>query len=175
MRHTNREIAEAKMLGRRLAALRNAPVPPLSRARAATTLFFRAGWTLLRMSVRSAWLKMFDRTVCPSCNGEGKGFCFVSGDDACSVTADMPCRLCNQRGHIGWREREAVKWGAAAKRYRLNAGFSLAKAYYICGMTPAEISKHECGLVPLDDWPTSLRDIADLQLDREAAGHVSTT
>ncbi|URA07257.1 hypothetical protein Seregon_BL70062 [Xanthomonas phage Seregon] len=174
MRHTRREIEEAKMLGRRLAASRNAPVPPLSRLRTATTLLLRASWTLLRMSIRSVVMKMFDRTVCPHCRGEGTGYHFCDGD-AVSITEGMPCRLCNARGHIGWRERESVKWGGAAKRYRLQGGFSLAKAYYLCGMTPDEISKHECGLVPLDDWPSSLRDIADLQLDREAAGHVSTT
>ena len=171
MRHTNREIAEAKMLGRRLSALRNAPVPPLFRAHAATTLFFRAGWTLLRMSVRSVWLKMFDRTVCPKCEGNKNQLTNVVHDEY----EMRPCKLCNARGSIGWRERESVKWGAAAKRYRLAAGMSLAKAYYLCGLTPDQITMHEEGLVPLDDWPTSLRDIADLQLDREAARHVSTT
>ena len=31
------------------------------------------------------------------------------------------------------------------------------------------------GLIPLDDWPQTAINIADLQLDRDAAGHVSTT
>lgn len=171
MRHTHREIAEAKMLGRRLAALRNAPVPPLSRVRAATTLFIAAGWTLLRMSVRSVVLKMFDRTVCPRCQGNKNQLTHVVHDEF----EMRPCKLCQQRGYVGWRERESYKWGQAAMRYRMSNGFSLAKAYYLCGLTPDDITKHESGLVPLDDWPSSLRDIADLQLDREAAGHVSTT
>lgn len=171
MRHTHREIAEAKMLGRRLAALRNAPVPPLSRLRSATTLLTRAVILALRMKVRAAWLQLFDRTVCPKCEGHKHQLTHIIHDEY----EMRPCRLCNARGWIGWRERESVKWGAAAKRYRLNAGFSLAKAYYLCGMTPDQITMHEDGLVPLDDWPSSLRDIADLQLDREAAGHVSTT
>lgn len=171
MRHTNREIADAKMLGRRLAALRNAPVPPMTRVRTATTLFARAVFHALRMSLRSAWLKMFDRTICPKCQGHKNQLTNIIHDEY----EMRPCRLCNARGWIGWRERESVKWGAAAKRYRLNAGFSLAKAYYLCGLAPDDITKHEEGLVPLDDWPDSLRDIADLQLDRDAAGHVSTT
>ena len=175
MRHTNREIQEAKMLSRKVAALENVSAPPLSRLACATTLFVSALFTTLRMKLRSAWMKMLDRTVCPSCHGQGTGFFFTSDGDECSVTLGMPCRLCKASGYIGWRERESYKWGGAAKRYRLEAGFSLAKAYCLCGMTPDEISKHECGFVPLDDWPSSLRDIADLQLDREAAGHVSTT
>ena len=171
MRHTNRETQEAKMLGRRLAAFRNAPVPPLSRVRQATTLLFAAGWTLLRMKVRSVVLKMFDRTVCPKCDGHKNQLTHIVHDEF----EMRPCRLCKARGSINWQQRESVKWGAAAQRYRLAAGMSLAKAYYLCGLTPDQITMHEEGLVLLDDWPSSLRDIADLQLDREAAGHVSTT
>ena len=171
MRHTRREIEEAKMLGRRLAAFRNAPVPPLSRLRTATTLLGRAVSTALRMKVRAAWLSLFGRTVCPKCEGHKHQLTRIVHDEF----EMRPCRLCKARGSINWQQRESVKWGAAAKRYRLAAGMSLAKAYYLCGLTPDQITMHEEGLVPLDDWPSSLRDIADLQLDREAAGHVSTT
>lgn len=179
MRHTHREIAEAKMLGRRLAALRNAPVPPLSRLRSATTLLTRAVILALRMKVRAAWRRLRNMQVCPRCEGRHDMIEFneMFGPDA-GHDDNLPgtkCRLCRGTGEVDQRRVESFKWGRAAMRYRLLAGMSLAKAYYLCGLTPDQITMHEEGLVPLDDWPSSLRDIADLQLDREAAGHVSTT
>ena len=179
MRHTRREIEEAKMLGRRLAASRNAPVPPLSRLRTATALLGRAVSTALRMKVRAAWRWLRDKTVCPRCEGRHDMIEFneMFGPDA-GHDDNLPgtkCRLCRGTGEVTRAQVESFKHGRAAMRYRLIAGMSLAKAYYLCGLTPDQVTMHEEGLVPLDDWPSSLRDIADLQLDREAAGHVSTT
>lgn len=171
MRHMNREIQEAKMLGRRLSALREAPVPPRSRVRQATTLLFPAGWTLLRMSVRSVVMKMFDRTVCPKCEGHKNQLTHIVHDEF----EMRPCKLCRAKGHVGWRERESWKWGGALKSYRLNNGLSLAQMGYAVGLVPEHVNQLEQGLVPLDYWPQTAINIADLQLDRDAAGHVSTT
>ena len=179
MRHTNREIQEAKMLARKAAASENVSVPPLSRLRTATALLGRAVSTALRMKVRAAWRWLRDKTVCPRCEGRHDMIEFneMFGPDA-GHDDNLPgtkCRLCRGTGEVTRAQVESFKHGRAAMRYRLIAGMSLAKAYYLCGLTPDQITMHEEGLVPLDDWPSSLRDIADLQLDREAAGHVSTT
>lgn len=85
------------------------------------------------------------------------------------------CRLCKGTGEVRWHYVESFKWGKALMRYRLHSRISLAQAFYLCGLSPQEIERYECGLVPLGDWPETLRNLADLQLDREAAGHVSTT
>ena len=169
-RYSHREIEEAKMLGRRLAALKNVSPPPLSRLRNATTLFFRTLWLSIHMLSTRYWMLWHDLTTCPACDGTGSKL--VAEDD---FLGTWFCSLCASKGHIGWRERESWKWGQAAQRYRIAAGFSLAKAFYLCGLTPAQITKHEQGLVPLDDWPESLRYIAGLQLDREASGNATTT
>ena len=170
-RHTNGEIEQAKMLKRRLSAFENISAPPLSRLRAATTLLLAVTWCYIRQraGALSRWLR--DREVCPKCAGNKHQLTHIIHDEF----EMRACRLCNGSGEVTWRELESYKWGQAAQRYRIAAGFSLAKAYYLCGLAPDDITRHEIGLVPLDDWPTSLRDIADLQLDREAAGHVSTT
>ena len=171
MRHTNREIQEAKMLGRRLSAFSEAPVPPITRARRAVGFVFAASWTLLRMSVRSVVMKMFDRTVCPKCDGHKNQLTHIVHDEF----EMRPCKLCRAKGHVGWRERESWKWGGALKSYRLNNGLSLAQMYYAVGLVPEHVNQLEQGLIPLDDWPQTAINIADLQLDRDAAGHVSTT
>lgn len=171
MRHTRREIEEAKMLGRRLAAFRNAPVPPLSRLRIATALLVAASCTLLRMSVRSAVMKMFGRTVCPKCDGHKNRLTHIVHDEF----EMRPCRLCKARGSISRRQRESVKWGGALKNYRLNNGLSLAQMRYIVDLAPEYIDRLEQGLVPLDEWPQAAANVADLHLYRESAGHVSTT
>ena len=179
MRHTHREIEEAKMLSRRLSTLQDVRVPPLSRARTATTLLACAVITTLRMKLRAAWRWLRDREVCPRCEGRThmielhEMFGPDPGHDG--RLPGTKCRLCEGTGEVTWREVESFKWGRALMRYRLTAGFSLAKAYYLCGLTPHQITMHEEGFVPLDNWPESLLSLADLQLDREAAGHVSTT
>lgn len=171
MRHTNREIQEAKMLGRRLSALRNASVPPMSRLRIATALLVAASRTLLRMSVRSAVMKMFGRTVCPKCDGHKNRLTHIVHDEF----EMRPCKLCRAKGHVGWRERESWKRGGALKNYRLSLRRSVDEAAYLSYMEPEEVLRYEEGLVPLADWPATFLAAADLQLDREAAGHVSTT
>jgi hypothetical protein len=169
-RYSHREIEEAKMLGRRLAASKNVSPPPLSRLRNATTLFFSILWLSIRMRSTRYWMLWHDLTTCPRCDGRGHRL-VVEAD----YEGEAPCQLCASKGRIGWRERESWKWGQAAQRYRIGMGFSLAKAFYLCGLTPAQITKHEQGLVPLDDWPESLRYIAGFQLDREASGNATTT
>lgn len=171
MRHTHREIEEAKMLSRRISAFQNVQVTPLSRLRAATTLLACAVITTLRLRVLAAWRWLRDKHVCPKCAGNRQQLTRIVHDEF----EMRPCRLCAGKGEVDWQYVESYKWGQAAQRYRLAAGFSLAKAYYLCGLAPDDITRHEIGLVPLDDWPESLIAVADLQLDREAAGHVSTT
>lgn len=171
MRHTNREIQEAKMLARRLAASKNVSAPPLSRLRLATTLFFRAYTMSLRMRLLGAYRKMFGLTVCPRCHGQGTSFNHEIHDEFVL----KQCPLCKGRKHIGAYQRETVKFGRALLEYRLSCRMSLEAMYSATGVLPSHISQHEAGLVPLDEWPKSLFNLADLQLDREAAGHVSTT
>ena len=170
-RYTHGEIERAKMLSRRVSAFQNFSAPPLSRAKAATTLLLAVIWCVIWQRARalSRWLR--DRSVCPQCAGRRQQLTHIVHDEF----EMRPCRLCEGKGEVTWRKVESYKWGQAAQRYRLAANLSLAKAYYICGLTPDDILRHERGLVPLDDWPDSLRELADLQLDREAAGHVSTT
>lgn len=89
-----------------------------------------------------------------------------------------PCGLCNGKGCVDWRGRESFKWGQALKRYRLDQGLSLSQAFYVHEyhrLSPNMIEQYEEGLVRLDYWPEGLYHLADLQLDRDAAGHVSTT
>lgn len=171
MRHTNREIEEAKMLSRRLSALGNVSVPPLSRLRIATTLFALACWVALRSAARGARRWVRDKKVCPCCEGRRQVVRHIIHDEF-ELAA---CRLCDGKGEVTWREVEAFKWGGALQRYRLNAGQSLAQMYYTIGLVPDHVHRLECGLVPLDDWPQPALSIADLQLDREASGHPSTT
>ena len=168
MRHTNREIEEAKMLGRRLAALKNVSSPPLSRVRRATTLFVAASWTLLRMRVRSAWMKMLDRTVCPHCHGQGTGFYFCEGDEA-SITSGRTCRLCIGKGYIGQQQRESVKWGRALFDYRMERRHSLAFMQCAIGTPEHIIAQCESGLIALDDWPYPLYNIAEVHLGKTTA------
>ena len=123
------------------------------------------------MSVRSVVLKMFDRTVCPKCGGHKNQLTHIVHDEF----EMRPCRLCKARGSINRRQRESVKWGGALKRCRLSLRRSVDEAAYLSYMEPEEVLRYEEGLVPLADWPATFLAAADLQLDREAAGHVSTT
>jgi hypothetical protein len=171
MRHTNREIEQAKMLSRKVSASQNVSAPPLSRVRVATTLFFSAIALRLKMFGAALWRNIRDKSICPCCAGAGIAHHF---DYADGYTAQ--CRLCLGSGEVTWREVESHKWGEALKRYRLSLGYSLPQMYYVLpGNNPHQIERMEQGLVPLDQWPLEAVGVAELQLDREAAGHVSTT
>lgn len=178
-KYTHREIEEAKMLARNFSRNENVPVPPLTRFVSAARFFFAAMRTALRMRLAAAWRYIRDVTVCPRCDGRHDMIEFheLFGPDP-GHDDNLPgtkCRLCKGTGEVRWRYVESFKWGKALMRYRLHSRISLSQAFYLCGMTPQQIERYECGLVPLDDWPETLRNLADLQLDREAAGHVSTT
>jgi len=171
MRYNHRQIEEAKMLGRKLLASKKSSVPPLSCLRSATTLFFSVLWLSIRMRSVRYWMLLLDRTACPKCEGRKERLIHVAHDEF----ALCPCPTCGALGWVDWRQRESLKWGDALKRYRLRVGCPLPMASDIWSYPAEEITNIEEGLVPLDEWPAWLRDMADLQLDRDAAGHVSTT
>lgn len=153
-RYTHMEIEKAKMLARKVSTFRNAQVTPLSRVRAATTLLVAVIRTAIWMRLRalSRWLR--DKQVCPRCEG-------------------TRCGTCGNTGEATWEQIESLRWGRALFRYRLSVGME-----YVASMSNQfqhEVEAHEKGYIPLDDWNDQLRSMADLQLDREAAGHVSTT
>lgn len=177
MRYSNGQIEHAKMLRRRLSALENVSAPPLSRVKLAAELFLLSGYALLRGVVRRAYWKMLDRTLCPHCHGQGTGYFFRTTEpsDEVSLTKGNACKLCHGKTYIGWKERESVKWGRALFEYRMSLRMSHHMMSAMTGVIPSHIAKHESGHVPLDEWPSKLYEFADLQLDREAAGHVSTT
>ncbi|MGH8074245.1 MAG: hypothetical protein ACREO4_09245 [Lysobacter sp.] len=162
MRHTNGEIQEAKMLARKVAALKNVSAPPLSRLRGALVLFVRACWNVVRGVVRRTWWKLRDRTLCPHCFGHMQKLTHVVHDEF----EMKPCKLCRGRGHIGWQEREAVKWGRALFDYRMQRRHSLAFMQSAIGTPEHIIYKCENGLIHLDDWPYPLYNIAEVHLGR---------
>jgi len=157
------ELEKGKMLAQRVSAFHNARVPPLSRARAATTLLFAvirlAAWQRYRLLSR--WLR--DKQVCPMCEGATQ-----LRDQYVRI-----CMLCRNTGEVTWREVESLKWGRALNRHIEQN--KLDPSYFWPRLNHADIYHHVNGLVPLDEWDDELTGMADLQLDREAAGHVSTT
>lgn len=173
-RYTHREIEDAKMLARNFSRNENVQVTPLSRFVSASRFFFAAIRTTLRMRAAVAWRYIRDRHVCPRCDGRKRKLTHVIHDEF----EMRPCRLCEGIGEVHWKKVESFKWGQALKRYRLDQGLSLAQAFYVyeyhC-LSPSMIEQYEGGVVRLDYWPPGLYHLADLQLDREAAGHVSTT
>lgn len=165
MRHTNREIEEAKMLGRRLAALKNVSSPPLSRVRRATTLFVAASWTLLRMCARKFWMELLERTVCPHCHGFKQKLTHVVHDEF----EMRPCRLCDGRGWVDWHERESVRWGRALFDYRMDRRMSRSLMHCAIGVSEEDIADCENGYVDLEDWPYPLYNIAEVHLGKTTA------
>ena len=161
-KYTVMELEKGKMLAQRVSAFQNARVPPLSRARTGTTLLFAAirmaAWQ--RMRLFSRWLR--DKQVCPTCQGATQ-----LRDNNIRI-----CMLCRGKGEVGWREVESQKWGAALNRYIEQN--KLDPSYFWPRLLHNDIYWHVNGWMPLDDWDEELRHMADLQLDREAAGHVST-
>ena len=162
MRHTHREIQEAKMLGRRLAASENVSSPPLSRLKNATRFVFAAARLALRMKAAAFWRYVRDKSVCPCCQGHKQQLTHVYQDEF-ELRA---CRLCKGSGEVTWREVESYKWGGALLEYRLSRGISLAQMYYAVGLTPGEVQQLEYGIVPLDDWPDTARNLAESVLSR---------
>ncbi len=162
-RYTRREIEEAKMLGRKVAALKNKSPPPLSRLKRSASTLLAVIWFTVRTRARNAALKMFDRTICPVCEGSKKELLHVVHDEFFYTH----CRLCRATGHVGWQERESHKWGQALLRYRLSKKASLQLMQHAIGARRETIEKHENGLVPLDDWIIPLYNRASYQLDKE--------
>lgn len=162
-KYTVMELEKGRMLAQRVSAFQKARVPPLSRARTGTTLLFAAirmaVWQ--RMRLFSRWLR--DKQVCPSCEGATQ-----LRDRYIRI-----CMLCHGKGEVSWREVEAQKWGAALNRYIEQN--KLDHSYFWPRLTLNDLHWHVNGWMPLDDWDEELAGMADLQLDREAAGHVSTT
>ncbi len=176
MRHTHREIHEAKMLARNFSRNENVSVTPLSRFVSARRFVFSALRVAARVKAAALWRYVRDVTVCPNCDGDKQTISHVDhGEFELRDCELRDCELCAGRGEVRWSCVESYHWGRALTRYRTHARLSLAQAFYLCGLTPQQIERHERGLVPLDDWPETLRNLADLQKDREAAGHVSTT
>ena len=162
-RYTRREIEEAKMLGRKVAAFKNKPAPPLSRLKRAASTLLAVIWFTVRTRTRNAVLKMFDRTICPVCEGSTVAIMHTIHDEF----VGGPCRLCAGSGHVGWKERESHKWGQALQRYRLSKNASLQCVQSAIGARRETIEEHESGLVPLDDWIIPLYNLAAYQLDKE--------
>jgi len=162
-KYTVMELEKGKMLAQRVSAFRKARVPPLSRFVGATIILFAAislgPWQ--RMRWLSRWVR--DKQVCPTCQGATQ-----LRDGNIRI-----CMLCHGKGEVGWREVEAQKWGAALNRYIEQN--KLDPSYFWPRLLHNDIYWHVNGWMPLDDWDEELRHMADLQLDREAAGHVSTT
>jgi hypothetical protein len=148
MRHTNREIEEAKMLARRIAALKNVSSPPLSRVMRATTLLCISSWFLLRKWLRSKYMELLERTTCPHCHGYCHKLTHVAHDEF----QMQPCKLCSGKGWIGPQERDSVRWGRGLLEFRLHYRTSLDMMFMTTGIPPDEISQHENGLVHLDNW-----------------------
>lgn len=178
-RYTHREIEDAKMLARNFSRNENVQVTPLSRFVSASRFFFAAIRTTLRMRAAVAWRYIRDRHVCPRCEGRQDMIEFhelfgpdPGHDDELGGTK---CRLCKGTGETRATYLEAFKWGRALMRHRLSLRMPLDQAAYLHYMEHNDYEDHEQGLVPLNEWPQTLFYSADLQLDREAAGHVSTT
>lgn len=161
------ELVKAKMLARKAAASENVSVPPLSRLRRATTLFVSACWLLLCGIARRTSMYLRDKQQCPKCFGCKRQLTHVVHDEF----EMRDCRLCKGTGEVTWREVESFKWGNALLAYRLNAGLSLAQMYYAVGLAPDVVQRLERGLVPLDDWPDTARNVAEKMVDHPNAVH----
>jgi hypothetical protein len=172
MRSTNQEIQEAKMLARRLEAVRKSSAPPLSRIRDASRLVWLTSVALVAGTISRTLLKMLGRRICPKCNGAKNQLTHIVHDEF----AMRQCRLCEGKGFVTEKQLQAWRYGQAHIRYRASLGYSRSKAYYITGgERPDLIAACEEGLISLHHWPEAMIQNAELQLDREAAGHASTT
>lgn len=162
-KYTVMELEKGRMLAQKVSTFRKAQVTPLSRASTATTLVIAAirlaVWQ--RMRLLSRWLR--DKQVCPACEGATQ-----LRDNYVRI-----CMLCHGQGEVTWREVESKRWGAALNRYIEQN--KLDPSYFWPRLTHNDIYWHVNGWMTLDDWDEELAEMADLQLDREAAGHVSTT
>lgn len=167
-KHSNVEIAQTKMLARRLAAARGVP----------TTLgvsyyarrFVYSVWRVATGPFRRSaeWLKqLFLSSECPHCFG--------------GMADDTPsCRLCNGKGRITTHQQKTVKHGRALLDVRLRE----RRSPYFAGYTVLAVEGNltlplrwnswdawwlamENGYLPLDEWPDIARQLAQYEMLHE--------
>lgn len=167
-KHSHLEIAEAKMLARRLAAARE--VRTTLSVFGAARFFLHACWTLLTRPFR----RMAERikqavfsTMCPHCYGARVD---KEGDE---------CRLCSGRGRITTHQQEAVRYGKALAAWRIDQRRSPALAgYMVLGMEgKLELTLRfnsweswwkamENGYLLVHEWPEIALEIARQEMFR---------
>lgn len=169
-KHTNGEIEQAKMLGKKLSALQDVSTTPKDRAWSATTLFLIACWQLVRNTCRRN-VRQFRNAIrrtrnaivgrrfqCPHCLG-----CRNLPEDNTNVR----CVLCSSTGFISQAQRESVAYGRMLLHWRGDHRASVGRAADMLNVQPLEIGRLENGYVPVAEWPRTAREIAEQQMRDE--------
>lgn len=166
-KHTNIEIAQAKMLARRLAAARG--VRTTLGVSGSLRFFLAASWTLLTHPFVRAWeslKQLFLSCECPHCFSARRHF-----------PTEEPCKLCNGRGRITTHQQKAVSYGRALFDFRTRERRSAALAAYIIFGIEAKLDvplrwqsyeawwlAMENGYLPLHEWPDIALHVAQYEM-----------
>lgn len=173
-KHSNVEIAQAKMLARRLAGARG--VRTTLGVSGAIKFFLAACWAWTHVQLKRVGERInrsfLMSSECPHCFG------------AMASESDE-CKLCHGRGRITAPQREAVTYGKWLLEWRLRERKSAALCGYMTlavqlGETTTEgYASYEAwwlamenGYMPLEEWPLLVREIVESEMSAAKASEL---